>query len=76
MYNVEPYPVQLQNLQTFQGFLEEYYARFRREPVESKKTSKDIYEDVEQDHKKYFGVRKYNSYQSFRVMRARKAHEK
>lgn len=63
---VKPYPQDLQKLLTFNGFLALFYSR-----LNDFKTDQEVYESVEETHERYFGKRKYSSYQTFKVMRAK-----
>lgn len=70
--SVVPYPEGLKQLNTFDGFLSEFYSRLQSTDLKAEQ----VYDSVEDDHEKFFGNRKYSSYESFRVMRARKIKKK
>ena len=62
--NPNRYPPEILALNNFKGFFEKYQEYYEN----PKLTQTKAYEKAELDHIKYFGRRKYSTYESFRMV--------
>jgi hypothetical protein len=71
--HLAPYPKEILDLQTLEGFEQQFWVLWGTDAYKSRQA---CYEDLEAHHEHFYGRRKYEDYNSFRVQLSKMHHKR